>query len=216
MGFNNIIKFFTPNDKVFFTLFEEAAVTVAQMGKLLKEVVAEPDFDKRGVIISQVEALEHKNDELTHKIFTELGLNFITPFDREDIHYLATSLDDICDYIYASAKKINFYRVNPHDDIGIQKMTDIIALGAESVKTAVFELRNMKNIRNITDAIVKVNSYENQADDLFDMCIERLFETEDDVKQLIKKREIYQVLEIVTDKFEDAANVMESIIVKYA
>lgn len=215
MGFNNIIKFFTPKDKVFFTLFEQVAITVAQMGKLLKEVVAEPDFEKRGILINQMEDLEHKNDETTHQIFTELGLNFITPFDREDIHYLATSLDDICDYIYASAKKINFYKVNP-GETGIQKMADIISLGSESVKTAVFELRNMKNIRNITDAIVKVNSYENQADDLFDMCIERLFETEDDVKMLIKKREIYQVMEIVTDKFEDAANVMESIIVKYA
>jgi uncharacterized protein len=215
MTFNSFIQFFTPKDKIFYSLFEQVACNVADMGKLMKEVVAEPDFDKRGVVIKQVEALEAKNDELTHEIFTQLGKNFITPFDREDIHYLATSLDDICDYIYASAKKINFYKVNPGDS-GIQKMADIIALGAESIKTAVFELRNMRNVRNITDAIIKVNSYENQADDLFDMCIERLFETEDDVKMLIKKREIYQVLEIVTDKFEDAANVMESIVVKYA
>lgn len=215
MNFNSIIQLFTPKDKVFYSLFEQVAVNVADMGKLMKEVVAEPDFDKRGAVIKRVEDLEHKNDELTHQIFTELGRNFITPFDREDIHYLATALDDICDYIYASAKKINFYKVNPGES-GIQKMADIIALGAESIKTAVFELRNMKNMRNITDAIVKVNSYENQADDLFDMCIERLFESEDDIKMLIKKREIYQVMEIVTDKFEDAANVMESIVVKYA
>jgi hypothetical protein len=215
MNFNSIIQLFTPKDKVFYSLFEQVAVNVADMGKLMKEVVAEPDFEKRGKVIKQVEDLEHKNDELTHQIFTELGKNFITPFDREDIHYLATALDDICDYIYASAKKINFYKVNP-GDTGIQKMADLIVLGSESIKTAVFELRNMKNIRNITDAIIKVNSYENQADDLFDMCIERLFETEDDVKMLIKKREIYQVMETVTDKFEDAANVMESIVVKYA
>ncbi len=215
MNFNSIIQLFTPKDKVFYSLFEQVAVNVADMGKLMKEVVAEPDFEKRGAVIKRVEDLEHKNDELTHQIFTELGRNFITPFDREDIHYLATALDDICDYIYASAKKINFYKVNPSES-GIQKMADIIALGAESIKIAVFELRNMKNMRNITDAIVKVNSYENQADDLFDMCIERLFESEDDIKMLIKKREIYQVMEIVTDKFEDAANVMESIVVKYA
>ncbi|MBU3662459.1 MAG: DUF47 family protein, partial [Bacteroidetes bacterium] len=173
------------------------------------------DYDKRQIIINQLEDYEHKNDELTHRVFTELGKNFITPFDREDIHYLATALDDICDYIYASAKKINFYKVDPNES-GIQKMADIIALGAESIKTAVFELRNMKNMRNITDAIVKVNSIENQADDLFDLCIERLFEQENDMKMLIKRREIYQVLEIVTDKFEDAANVIESIVVKYA
>lgn len=215
MSLNSIIQFFTPKDKIFFNLFEQVANNVAEMGKLMKDVVAEPDFEKRGQIIKKVEDLEHQNDEVTHQIFTELGRNFITPFDREDIHYLATSLDDICDYIYASAKKINFYNVNPNDT-GIQKMAEIISLGAEAIQGAVFELRNMKNMRKITDAIVKVNSIENQADDLFDMCIERLFETEDDIKMLIKKRELFQMLEIVTDKFEDAANVMESIVVKYA
>ncbi|MDZ4668520.1 MAG: DUF47 family protein [bacterium] len=215
MNFNSIIQLFTPKDKVFYSLFEQVACNVADMGKLMKEVVAEPDFDKRGIVIKKVEDLENKNDDLTHQIFTELGRNFITPFDREDIHYLATALDDICDYIYASAKKINFYKVNPNES-GIQKMADIIVLGSESIKTAVFELRNMKNVRNITDAIIKVNSFENQADDIFDLSIERLFETEDDIKMLMKKREIYQVMEIVTDKFEDAANVMESIVVKYA
>jgi uncharacterized protein Yka (UPF0111/DUF47 family) len=215
MSLNSIIQLFTPKDRLFYSLFEEIAVNVADMGKLMKSVTIETDYDKRQIIINQLEDYEHKNDELTHRVFTELGKNFITPFDREDIHYLATALDDICDYIYASAKKINFYKVDPNES-GIQKMADIIALGAESIKTAVFELRNMKNMRNITDAIVKVNSIENQADDLFDLCIERLFEQENDMKMLIKRREIYQVLEIVTDKFEDAANVIESIVVKYA
>jgi uncharacterized protein Yka (UPF0111/DUF47 family) len=215
MSLNSILQIFLPKDRVFFSLFESVAVNVADMGKLITEVVAEPDFDKRGVLIKQLENMEHKNDELTHQIFQELGKNFITPFDREDIHYLAIALDDICDYIYASAKKINFYKVNPNDS-GIQKMAEIIRQGSDQVKTAVLELRNMRNIKNITDAVIKVNSFENQADDVFDMCIERLFETETDVKELIKKREIYQVMEIATDKFEDAANVIESIVVKYA
>jgi uncharacterized protein Yka (UPF0111/DUF47 family) len=178
-------------------------------------VTIEPDFEKRAVIISQIEDQEHVNDDLTHKIFTELGRNFITPFDREDIHYLASALDDICDYIFASAKKINFYKVNPND-VGIQKMAELIRLSAEQIQAAVKELRNMSNMRKITDALVKVNSIENQADDIFDMSIDRLFETEPDAKEVIKKREIYQVMEIVTDKCEDAANVIESIIIKYA
>jgi uncharacterized protein Yka (UPF0111/DUF47 family) len=178
-------------------------------------VVNEPDFEKRGKLIKQVEDMEHVNDEYTHRIFTELGRNFITPFDREDIHYLATALDDIADYIYASAKKINFYHVNP-DDIGIQKMGDLIALGCLQIYKAVTELRNMKNMRQITDALVAINSIENQGDDIFDMSIERLFATEPDAKEVIKKREIYQIMEIVTDKCEDAANVIESIIIKYA
>lgn len=209
------MKIFMPKDKIFYSLFEQVAVTVAQMGKLMKDVVTEPDYDKRAALIAQIEDMEHVNDDYTHKIFTELGRNFITPFDREDIHYLATALDDIADYIFASAKKINFYKVNPNDQ-GIQKMADLIEQGSEQIKNAVFELRNMRNMRQITDALVKVNSIENQADDIFDMSIDRLFETEPDAKEVIKKREIYQVMEIVTDKCEDAGNVIESIIIKYA
>ena len=209
------MKIFMPKDRVFYTLFEQVADTMGKMGKVLKEVVKEPDFDKRAGLIAQIEDLEHVNDDLTHHIFTELGRNFITPFDREDIHYLATSLDDVCDYIFATAKKINFYKVNPNDQ-GIQKMADLIEQGSEQIRLAVHELRNMRDMRKITEALVKVNSIENQADDIFDLSIERLFETEPDAKEVIKKREIYQVMEIVTDKCEDAANVIESIIIQYA
>src|SRR4029079_1054776 len=168
MALNSIMKIFMPKDKVFYSLFEEVAENVAKMGVSLKQVVSEPDFDKRAALISKIEDLEHVNDDLTHRIFTELGRNFITPFDREDIHYLATSLDDICDYIFASAKKINFYKVNPNDQ-GIQKMAELIAQGCEQIKIAVLELRNMRDMRKITEALVKVNSIENQADDIFDM-----------------------------------------------
>jgi predicted phosphate transport protein (TIGR00153 family) len=204
-----------PKNKVFYELFEKVADNAAKMGSLLRAIVAEPDFDKRAALIAQVEDLEHANDELTHNVFTELGRNFITPFDREDIHYLATSLDDIADYIYAAAKKINFYRVNPND-MGMQKFAELIEQSAQQVRIAVTELRDMKNMRNITEALVKINSIENQADDIFDMSIEKLFDTEPDAKEVIKKREIYQVMEIVTDKCEDASNVIESIIIKYA
>jgi predicted phosphate transport protein (TIGR00153 family) len=215
MALQSFLKIFMPKNKIFYELFEKVANNVAKMGSLLKDEVAEPDFDKRAAIITQIEDLEHDNDELTHNLFTELGRNFITPFDREDIHYLATSLDDIADYIYAAAKKINFYKVNPNDT-GMQKFADLIQQGAEQVRIAVTELRDMKNMRNITEALVKINSIENQADDVFDFSIEKLFATEDDAKEVIKKREIYQVMEIVTDKCEDASNVIESIIIKYA
>ena len=215
MAVNSILKFFLPKDKVFFQLFESVSENVVQMAEKLKEVVHEKDFDKREILIKEIEDIEHVNDDYTHRIFTELGRNFITPFDREDIHYLATSLDDICDYIYSAAKKINFYKVNP-DDSTFHKMADLIFSGCSEVRKAVIELRDMKNLRKITDAMVAINSIENQADDIFDMSIERLFETEPDAKEVIKKREIYQVMEIVTDKCEDAANVIESIIIKYA
>jgi uncharacterized protein len=215
MALNNIMKIFMPKDRIFYSLFEEVAAGVKNMGRLLKAVVSEPDVDKRAALVSQVEEQEHVNDDLTHKVFTELGRNFITPFDREDIHYLASALDDICDYIYSTAKKINFYKVNPNDT-GIQKLADLIVEGTIQIGLAVSELRNMRDMRKITDALVKINSIENQADDVFDMSIDRLFEIEPDAKEVIKKREIYQVMETVTDKCEDAANVIETIIIKYA
>ncbi|HET9825493.1 MAG TPA: DUF47 family protein [Chitinophagaceae bacterium] len=215
MAFNSFMKIFLPKNRVFYDLFEKVAGNVAIMGTMLKQVVEESDFDKRATLIGQLEDIEHDNDELTHKIFTELGRNFITPFDREDIHYLASALDDIADYIYASAKKINFYRINPNDT-GLQKLADMIEQSAMQVKIAVGQLRDMRNMRQMTEALVKINSIENQADDVFDMSIERLFATEADAKEVIKKREIYQVMEIVTDKCEDASNVIESIIIKYA
>lgn len=215
MALNTFLKIFMPKNRIFYELFEKAADNVAKMGTLLRHVVGEADFDKRGALIIQVEDLEHANDEITHNIFTELGRNFITPFDREDIHYLATSLDDVADYIYAAAKKINFYRVNPNDP-GMHKFSELIEEGAQQVKVAVGELRNMKNMRNITEALVKINSIENQGDDILDFSIDRLFNTESDAKEVIKKRDIYQVMEIVTDKCEDVSNVIESIIIKYA
>src|SRR5882757_8649645 len=146
MAFNTILKIFLPKDRVFYQLFESVAEELVKMGNKLREVVNEPEFEKRGRLIKEVEDMEHVNDELTHQIFTELGKNFITPFDREDIHYLASALDDIADYIYASAKKINFYRVNPNDT-GIQKMADLIEQGAKQIRGAVKELRNMRDMR---------------------------------------------------------------------
>ena len=105
MAINTFFKIFLPKDKVFFTLFENMAEVVGKMATQLQLMVNESDEDKRAEIAAIIENLEHKNDDFTHNVFTELGRNFITPLDREDIHYLATALDDIADYIYASAKK---------------------------------------------------------------------------------------------------------------
>lgn len=212
---NSFMKLFLPKDRIFYKLFEEVSVTSLEMAKLLRRMVSEPSFDEREKILREIEDLEHKNDDITHKIFTELSRNFITPFDREDIHYLASAMDDVADYIFASAKKINFYRVDPLHE-SFSKMAELIVQGCDNIAKAVSELKDMKNMRQITDALVRVNSIENQADDIFDLSIERLFATETDAKEVIKKREIYQVMEIATDKCEDAANVIESIIVKYA
>ena len=215
MGINTIFKIFLPKDRVFYGLFEQAAENITVMGKLLEQLVFEADADKRAAIAKQLEEYEHKNDELTHKVFQELSRNFITPFDREDILYLATALDDVSDYIWASAKKIQFHGVNPQDQ-GIQKMAEVIRQSATEIGNAVSQLRELKNPAKITESLVKINSMENHADDIFDMSIKILFEKETDFKELIRRREVYTVMEVATDKCEDVANVIETIIVKYA
>jgi uncharacterized protein Yka (UPF0111/DUF47 family) len=215
MDLNSIMKIFLPKDRVFFQLFEEVEEHVQEMGRKLKEMVNEPDADMRANILAQIENLEHKNDDLTHNIFTELGKNFITPFDREDIHYLASAMDDVADYIHASCKKMQFHGVSPHEQ-GIQSLAEIIMQSSAEVGKAVMQLRELKRPEKIMECLVRINSFENHADDVFDMSIEKLFQNENDFKEVIKKREIYQVLEIATDKCEDAANVIESIIIKYS
>jgi len=211
-----ILKFFLPKDKIFYTLFENASENLELLAKLLVKLVNEPDFGKRAAYIKEMRDLEHANDEVTHTIFIELGKNFITPFDREDIHSLASALDDIADYIYVSGKKINFYRIDPTSDQGVQKTAVAIEEAVVAVKQAVRELRNLKNTQKIVECVIRINSAENKADEIFDMSIEKLFASDVDAKELIKMRELYQVMEIVTDKCEDAGNVIESIVVKYA
>jgi uncharacterized protein len=211
----NFLKMFQPKDKVFYSLFETVTQNNVIMSAKLKELVLTNDKEERMKILSVIDNLEHANDETTHNIFIELGKNFITPFDREDIHSLASALDDIADYIYASAKKMTQYNVNSQDS-GFHEMVDVIDQSVNSVKEAVSDLRTLKNVTAIVKNVVKINTLENQADDIYDRSIEQLFATETNAIEVIKKREIYQNMEMVTDKCEDAANVIESILVKYA
>ena len=211
-----ILSYFLPKDRVFYSLFEEASDNLEKIAKKLLQVVQEPDFNQRAALITEMQTLEHNNDEVTHRIFIELGRNFITPFDREDIHSLASALDDIADYIYSAVKKINFYHIDPISDQGIQKTAEAIHDAVLAVKEAVMELRNLKNTQKIIECVIKINSIENNADNIFDMSIEKLFNSDVDAKELIKRRELYQVMETATDKCEDAGNVIESIVVKYA
>ena len=211
-----ILSYFLPKDRIFYNLFEEASDNLEKIAKKLLQVVQEPDFNQRASLITEMQTLEHNNDEVTHRIFIELGRNFITPFDREDIHSLASALDDIADYIYSAGKKINFYHIDPISDQGIQKTAEAIHDAVIAVKEAVMELRNLKNTQKIIECVIKINSIENNADNIFDMSIEKLFNSDVDAKELIKRRELYQVMETATDKCEDAGNVIESIVVKYA
>jgi predicted phosphate transport protein (TIGR00153 family) len=209
------MKIFQPKDRIFYTLFEEVVGTVAEMSDLLKKLIIETEKDKRFAILNEIENAEHKNDDTTHRIYTELGRTFITPFDREDIHFLATALDDVADYIYASAKRMAFYNIS-NDDEAIIKLANLIGYAVQELKIAVTGLRNMRDLQAMTTALVKINSIENQADDIYDLSTERLFDLEQDVKVLIKKREVYHAMETATDKCEDAGNAIETIIIKYS
>jgi uncharacterized protein Yka (UPF0111/DUF47 family) len=148
-------------------------------------------------------------------IFNELGRNFITPFDREDIHALTSSIDDILDLINGTAKRLEMYKVTEISEPMIM-LSEIILKGAIELNVAVTNLEGMKRIDEIKEACVRINSLENNADDVFNLAIGRLFDEEKDAVKLIKIKEILQALETATDKCEDAANVIESIIIKYA
>jgi len=212
---NSIFSIFAPKNKIFYGFFESHADKTVLMSKRLIDLILEKDLDKQTELLKQIEVMEHECDHITHTIFTELGRNFITPFDREDIHYLGSAMDDVADYIYSSAKKITTYRINAEDE-GIQRLGELIQKGSEAMRDAVYALRDMKDMRMITECLVRINAVENQGDDMFDSSIDRLFAIENDVKMLIKRRELYQSMETATDKLEDVANVIESIIIKYA
>lgn len=212
---SNIFSFFTPKDKKFQPLFEQAGSNVRKIAEALLVVVTTDDIEKRKEAIKEVERLEHVGDDITHTIFIELSKNFITPFDREDIHSLASAIDDIADYIHASAGNIELYNVT---NIGepMVKLAELLVEMCNDLEKAIKELRSFKNIRVIADACVRINSAENQADYTCNLAIARLFEFETNAIELIKQKEVLQTLEIATDKCEDAANVLESILVKNA
>ena len=212
---NSIFSFFTPKDKKFQPLFEQAGSNVVKISEALLVAVTTKDLEKRKEAIKEVERLEHVGDDITNTIFIELSKNFITPFDREDIHSLASAIDDIADYIHASAGNIELYNVTNIGDAMV-KLAELLVEMCNDLEKAIKELRSFKNIRVIADACVRINSAENQADYVCNLAIARLFEFETNAIELIKQKEILQTLEIATDKCEDAANVLESILVKNA
>ncbi|MCK6639281.1 MAG: DUF47 family protein [Bacteroidia bacterium] len=211
MGFLQLL---LPRDRKFFPLFEQATENLVKASKVLVELVNTAP-EKRKELIKEIEHLEHTGDNITHLIFNELGRNFITPFDREDIHALASDIDDVLDFIHGSAKRIDLYKVTEISD-SITMLADCILKGAIELNVAVKHLENMKDISIIKEACVKINSLENHADDVFNMGIARLFEEEKDPINIIKLKEILSALETATDKCEDAANTVQSILVKYA
>lgn len=212
MGIGNIFRAFQPKDKIFFDLFEKIADALVDMSKTFHEGLLEFDINDESML-NQMSDFEHKMDDLTHEVFVQLGENFITPFDREDISHLATGLDDIADYIYASAKYIYLYKAP--ENKAYTEFSLLIYKSCLEIKKALENLKDFKNPNEVKESCIKINSYENIADDVLSQSIVKLFETNDAIL-IIKQKSILDYLEIVTDKAEDVANTMESIVIKYA
>lgn len=215
MSFNKVIKFFLPKDKTFFPLFEEVAGNLETMAELLLDGVEQTKVDSRLSVFKQILELEHQNDQATHKIFRELANNFITPFDREDIQALAVTLDDIADFINATAKKLTlfeFHEINKD----ITTMSELIYHAVLEIRSAVNGLKTMHDAGKIKSACIKVNDYENKADDVYESAVAVLFKVETDTKRIMVLKEILEAQEIATDKCENVANIIESILIKYS
>lgn len=204
---------FAPKSGKFFDSFARATTNLVAMSAKLKELLDARDENARESVVREIHDLEHIGDEITHQIFTELSENFITPFDREDIHYLATSLDDVADYINGTSSRISLYRLTEIDQV-MHSLSSVLHRQTLEIDIAIQSLRNMKNAQRVREAIVHINDLENEADSIFDLAIARLFSEETNAIEMIKKKEILSVLETATDKCEDVANAMESILVK--
>jgi predicted phosphate transport protein (TIGR00153 family) len=216
MSINSIIQSFIPkHKKIFFPLFEQAANNVVIMARALVELVNSINPDEREELFKQIDKLENKGDEITHRIYLELGKTFAIPFDREDIHSLASAIDDVADNIQGASNRMNLYRIDDFNE-HIKKLSELILQATVDLEKAIKELRDLKNVRHIADSCIRINSVENRADYIFDRAVADLFLYETDAIRLIKYKEILSSLETATDMCEDAANVMESILVKNA
>jgi predicted phosphate transport protein (TIGR00153 family) len=160
--------------------------------------------------VEQVQAVEHKGDRATHAIMTKLNQSFITPFDREDIHKLASSLDDVLDFTNAAAIRLEMYKINEPPPAAAE-LAGLIVLQTEELARGVSLLEENGAVLAHCD---EVNRLEDEADDVSRRAIALLFEKEKDPIRLIKLKELYEVLEVATDKAEDAANVLEAIVLK--
>lgn len=212
MGLSNLLKMFQPKDKVFGVLFEQVADNLVEMSEYFQNGIKNFDVNDES-LLKKIHDFEHKNDDLTHQIYVELGRNFITPFDREDIHALATKLDDIADYIYASTRYM-FLMKSPQNK-SFEEFSMLIHKVCLEIRTAIINLKDFENLEAVKEACIRINSIENIADDVQSAALLKLFETNDPI-YIIKVQKVLDYLEEVTDKAEDVASVLNSIIIKYS
>ena len=214
MKLDHLIQILLPHDEKFYAFFEESAQNLVDAARILTELRTGSAAEHEETV-RQIHELEHKGDNVTHKIFAELNATFVTPFDREDIHVLASALDDVMDYIDGTASRFVLYKLKncPEDMV---RLIEILQNSVSELQKGVSLLRDFRRSDELQKVLEKVNEYENEADSVFERAIAYLFEHEKDAVQIIKLKEIYVALETATDKCEDAANVMESLLIKHA
>ena len=214
MSINSIFQFLVPKDKKFFPLFEEASSNLVQLASILHEAVNLP-LKERDILFQKIDELEQKGEDITRLTNLELSRNFITPFDREDIHSLITSIDNVADNLHGAASRMRLYQVGKITK-SIRKLTEINLEACQNIDNAVKELRDLKRMKNITDACSKISKLESKSDSVYDKAVADLFENETDAKNIIKYKEVLSVLETATDKCKRVASVLESITVKHS
>lgn len=214
MSLNSIFQFLVPKDKKFFPLFEEASANLVQLASILHEAVNLP-LKERNELFQKIDELEQKGEDITRQTNLELSRNFITPFDREDIHALITSIDYVADNLHGASSRMRLYQVDKITK-SIRKLTEINLEACHHIDNAVQELRDLKKMKNITSACAKISKLESKSDNVYDKAVADIFENETDAKNIIKYKEVLSVLETATDKCKRVASVLESITVKHS
>ncbi|MGH9554229.1 MAG: DUF47 domain-containing protein [Terriglobales bacterium] len=199
-----------PRETKFFEMFAEMSGNLTEGARLMAQILA--DFKDVETRVQKLKDIEHRGDDMTHQILVKLNQTFLTPFDREDIHRLAASMDDVLDYVYAAGERLVMYKITDAPREAAQ-LAGFVVKQCEEIGKAVAMLEKHDHV---LDHCVEINRLENEADRVTRVCIGKLFESERDPIALIKLKELYEVLETATDKAEDVANVMESVVLKGA
>ena len=197
-----------PRESKFFRMFADVSQNLTQGTRLLHDILKNPaNMEPR---LDQLQAIEHRGDEMTHGIITALNQTFITPFDREDIHRLTSSLDDVLDFVNAAGVRLRLYKIKTPPSIAAELAAMIVEQSEELAQGVSLLEKN----KLVLEHCVEVHRLENEADRLSRNAIADLFDNEKDPIHLIKIKELYEVLETATDKAEDAANVLETVALK--
>jgi len=202
---------FFPKDTNFYDLFERGAAKVHEGVQLLEDLVK--NFINVPLKAKRIKDVEHEADLITHETMGKLNKTFVTPLDREDIHDLISSLDDILDHVEAAADKFSLYRIRAVKDDAIL-LTDILSRTVQEVRNTIGQLRHLKGADSILQHCIEINRLENEGDFVYRSAIAKLFEKGDDPLEVLKWKEVYESIENAIDSCEDVANVIEGVALK--